>query len=311
MVTGNMRVRGYHARMLAARLLALTLFLPPTGQSTTLQLSLSGDFRFLQFTPPPAVMVAGNGRTLEGWGVVGATLFLHPVRDDDAAPSLQPFLQRASALRVEGQGGGFDLARPAPLVGRNGSFGYGRAAAAIYVHRRINLAGGIGVDYQTFTDVGQAPVSILTIPLYAQIGLRLGDALVSLGWSGTPTRLGAGDFSLPFAYGVYAEGYGVVRRRLELGASVGARDQGAGASGSATWWLARRLGVTLSVGGGRGYDSFSHSMRGNAYGGAALTAWITARIAVATGCDFEWYQFGSNDPELGPLVGVSLTVRPL
>src|SRR5262245_26484257 len=115
--------------MLSVSLLVVTLAMPATGQQTRLELTASGSVGYTghTYTPagfPPGI-VSTNSHETSGGADVTAVLYLRPVADDDAAPSLQPFLQRTNRFSLGGGGGAFAVADDlgGPLQGRRGSNG--------------------------------------------------------------------------------------------------------------------------------------------------------------------------------------------
>ena len=134
-------------QIMLAPLFALALALPATGQPLHLELSLSGSVWYngnSPLGPTPGATELGGGPQLDvNW-------YPRPIVDDDAAPSLQPFLQRATVLQVNGGGGRTDLTWPValsplsgpPMVRTYGNGGAGVAASGYFGPRRMLFAAG-------------------------------------------------------------------------------------------------------------------------------------------------------------------------
>jgi hypothetical protein len=92
-----------------ATLLAVTLALPASGEASRAELTAAGQLDLHALAAKSADLTgAGMGAA----GSVGVTVFGRRLVDDDAAPTLQEFLQRAPRFHVEGGGGGASIRWP-------------------------------------------------------------------------------------------------------------------------------------------------------------------------------------------------------
>jgi hypothetical protein len=171
--------------MLALPLLVTTLALAPTGSTSRLELSASGEFDATTFNLPPGLI--SDALSVGGQAGVALSLFAKRVVDDDAPPGLQPFLQRTSQLQLDAGGGGFDLSPPisSALIPQHGSVAYADVSAFGYADRFLYASVALGIRYRN--DERQM-LTTYAIPIDAAVGARLGDARISLGWSVAPTR---------------------------------------------------------------------------------------------------------------------------
>jgi hypothetical protein len=310
--------------VLHASLLALTLALPAASQPTWVELTAFAQLQAQTLTAPPLAsgVPSPGGRSLGGDATLGITVFARPLRDDDAAPSLQAFLQRAPRVRVEGGGGAATIEYPvyilqtqtpnSPLLTYQASLGGGhvRAAADGYVGRWVYLAAELGVGFQRWqqrdtglsvgafnpgTQLNPGPFSRLsddelTLSVSAAAGFRWRDLQVAAGWGVTPYRLGGEDTQVRFWGGAFVSAEAVVRRFVELHARVEVLDGGAAAEAAATLWLRRRFGLELGADGGHGGLVDSPSTFSRAGGHAGVTWWLTPRWAAALRYAPAWQQ---------------------
>jgi hypothetical protein len=304
--------------MPAALLLGLTLALAPTSQTTRLEVSATGEAGYLSadFSDPGRVVPRASITGGAAWGRV--TLFFDDIIDDDAAPSLQPFLQRAGQLTLSGSGGGWTTKYGAGYEPVTNSGGGAGIDASGYFGPGRAVYGGLGlrVDYNT-THYGSTneDTSRLAIPIWIGVGFRWRDLRVRATWQVASQREGNGDFHVPFWGNVGAHVYGVVRRRLELDAELFVLEKGAAADGSAELWLARRVGIALAVNGGHETPSTTQRTQDFFGGLVALDWWLTARFALNVSYRPEWRQYtGNDDPrtsEVDHLVTLGIIGRPL
>jgi hypothetical protein len=297
--------------MLALPLLVTTLALAPTGSTSRLELSASGEFDATTFNLPPGLI--SDALSVGGQAGVALSLFAKRVVDDDAPPGLQPFLQRTSQLQLDAGGGGFDLSPPisSALIPQHGSVAYADVSAFGYADRFLYASVALGIRYRN--DERQM-LTTYAIPIDAAVGARLGDARISLGWSVAPTRYNDDVFKVAFWGGAFAHIYGVVGRRLGLDAQVDVFDGGAGADGSAKLYLARRFAVEAFVRGGHGRPSDFDYSYDHAGGGLSFEAWTSARFALAVTYAIDWWRYtptnsdGEND--YTNLIALSFRLRP-
>ena len=295
--------------MLSLPLFAATLALAPTGNTTRLELATGGGVQSVVVAQQPP----GSGSSIGGQGGLGLTLYGHRIVDDDAPPSLQPYLQYAFQLHVDGGAGGFRYTPdpPASAPGNDSVNGYANVTASGYFDRAVYGSLALGMRYRSDS---AGSFTTLLLPMTASAGFRFGDVRLALGWSVTPTRVDAGVFKVPFWGGALAQVYAVVRRRLGLVAEVDVVDGGALAHGGVTGYFLRRFSLGASVDGGHGRQSayaFSYDTAG---GGVTFRSWIVSRVAVAVDYSFTWtryaYANGSGEDDYTNLVGLTLVARP-
>ena len=291
-----------------APLFALALALPATGQPLHLELSLSGSVWYngnSPLGPTPGATELGGGPQLDvNW-------YPRPIVDDDAAPSLQPFLQRATVLQVNGGGGRTDLTWPValsplsgpPMVRTYGNGGAGVAASGYFGPRRMLFAAG-SFRVLDQNESGAGTQSLLQLPIDVSFGVRLRDLLVRASWGVVPRQLDAGTFTVPFWGNAGVHGSAVVARRLELAADGYVLDGGGSGGGGARLWLARRLGIGASIFGGHFAPSGSN-VQDFVDGTLDAFAWVTRRVGLGTAYTLEWRQL-SDGQSLGKVYSSSL-----
>jgi hypothetical protein len=270
--------------MLAAPLLVVTLALPASGQASHLDVSASGDVEYRAYgfadrlRPGPV-----DAHTVEGGAGIAADLYFDPIVDDDAAPSLQPFLQRAAYFHLAGGGSGFTT--DSEFLGggrgrRTGSSGHGTVGLAGYFGPSKSVYGSVYFTARgdSFTDNGGPSHGDLELSPRISVGVRWRDLRVRVAWGLAARRIDDQEFKVPFWGNASLHIYGVVRRRLELTAETYVLEGGASAFGDATLWLARRFGLDVAVGGGRytPEGSTTDFVRAS----AGLTVWLTPRFAL-------------------------------
>jgi hypothetical protein len=314
-------------------LLGLTLALPATTRETRFELSAAANLAYHALhwngsgSFPPL-----DGRSLGGSGTVGLTVFGRRIVDDDAAPPLQPFLQRSPRFHLGGSGGSSDVTYPTlalspveparPFVRLQGtrSAGHVDLSGDGYIGHWFYLGAAFAVDYTTWeyradgvrlsgSRPPQLPSSQLQLAFSVAIGVRWRDVLVAAGWGLTPRRLDDGDLNVPFYGGAFVSLDSVVRRWIELSANVSVRPGGAVASGLASFWLGRRLG--LLVGAGGGHDSDGGDFAGGQIG---VQYWVRSRWAATLSYAPTWQRANGSanviDSSVAHLVMLTLTARP-
>ncbi|HEX6838545.1 MAG TPA: hypothetical protein VF334_18335 [Polyangia bacterium] len=297
--------------MLSLPLLVTTLALAPTGNTSRLELDVGASVQSLSFTLNGGGL--DDGASLGGQGGVGVTLFASRVVDDDAPPSLQPYLQAVSQLHVDGGAGGFH-AQPGPastLPPNDSHNGYADLSALGYADRLLYGYLGIGTRYRSDT---AGSFTSLALPLTVSGGVRLRDVRLSIGWSVAPTRVDDRAFEVPFWGGALAQLYAVVQRRVGLLAEVDVVEGGASARGGATGYFQRRFSAGVSVNGGHGHESAYGLTFDQAGAGVSFQAWAAPRVAVAVDYSFQWSRFayanGASEADYTNTVGLSFAVRP-
>jgi hypothetical protein len=312
--------------MLALPLLVTTLALAPTGESFRFSVSAGGSFAYSSYGAP-APGYYPREQNLGGNAGLGLTLYLRRIVDDETPPSLQPFLQRATELHVDGGGGGGqetwrDLSPH--LSYTHGWFdasisGYARGYLYGYAHVGVQYNDASGALYAMgpIGDLAPLASTTLSVPVDVAAGLRHGDLRLSVGWGVTPTQVtsngATSGFSVPFWGGLHADAAGVVKKRLWLSAGVGILDNGAYAEGNAELYLARRFGFSAGVHGGHDRDA-----RGNgsdyAGFGVGFVAWATTHVSANVRYAFQWNDLNfanssPNAPQYVHLVSLGATYR--
>jgi len=303
--------------MLSASLLVITLAMPATGQQTRLELTASGNVTYTGYTHTTGLATSGGPHDLIGGADVTAVLYLRRLVDDDAAPSLQPFLQRASRFSLGGGGVAFAsdyISFAGTTVQRRGAGGDAWLSLDGYFGPSQALYGSIGFEVRSssYADDRAPSHRTLDLPLWVSLGVRWRDLRVRAGWSITPRQLDDDVFRVAFWGGASFHIYGVVKRWLELSAETFVLDGGASARGGATLWLKRRFGVDLGVGGGRfsPYRPYRADIDW-VHGDIGLTAWITPRLAANAAYSAEWTQYPSGSIGISHFVTVRFITRPL
>jgi hypothetical protein len=300
--------------MLSLPLLALTLAIASPAETLSMELSGSGYYGHTDahfgngggFPSTSGAVVDGGG------GNVGARVFFSHLTDDDAAPSLQPFLQRVGFFF--GSAGGSRLSTV-----YEGSSDQSVATSAAHVSlaaggyfgpgRAFYADGGLTIDYSAQDH--DSSNSLRLTPSVA-LGGRWRDLLIDARWQLPIVHPSRGDFSVPFWGNVGVEVYGVAGRRLELGVSGWVLDGGASASGFARVWLARRFGIGATVDGGASSPARDTSQL--FFGGAVdFTAWLSTRVALSVSYHPGWTKIvNSDETELSQVnhtVVLGMTVR--
>ena len=261
--------------------LAFAFALPPTNETSRYQLDAD-----LHLTPAIADLDSyGNGDSAEvhASAQLQLTMFIQRVRDDDAAPSLQPFLQRVARVRVAVSGAvGFSyVADDGPPFQRDDGGPTVRAAIDGYVARYLYLGASVGYQLQhRWVDIDNGSTENVHEPsLAVAIGARLGDVRIAA-TAGATFAVGEGDQANWEYVGLRA--HAVIHRFIELDggaelrlwpAADGGAGKGGGGDASATFWLGRRLG--LGIGGfyRQGFGSDLGIQTDTQAGGAVSIRW--------------------------------------
>jgi hypothetical protein len=326
---------------LLAAILAISLALPPSGARSRLELDASALFDGRTLDSSPTGWFAGgfapgginprapgiyNGQWLGGGGSLGLTVFLHSVVDDDAAPSLQPFLQRSGSFHLGGGGSGASVDYPvsfassgqAVLTHRTLGGGSVNLFAEGYYKGWLYLGTSIRADYTTWHDyVTASPTSQyavdqseLIVPLSAEAGIRWHDLRVAAGWGVAPYRLGSAAMQVRFWGGAFASLYTVIHRWVGLGADVRVLDGGAFVDASASFWVRRRLGIVAGVAGGHGGFVDSPRSFDSVGGSAGIECWFQPRWALSLTYAPNWQQREDGYSMVQHLVTLTILSRP-
>ena len=322
-------------------LLTVVAALPASGVSSRIEMDLRGGID-AQTMSDTRVNAQPSGDALGGDITLRISAFHRRVVDDDAAPPLQPFLQRVARFAFEIGGGSTTAtfpdyvyagsAFPQRYTTVNGAV-HARGGADGYLGRYAYLGGFLGVRYASWEPQQPAgfgnitPAAPIPHPNSSEVaidaslaaGFRWRDLLAYAGWSVTPTRIGSDAFHVQFWGGAFAGVHAVVRRRWALDARVDLLDGGARAEASATLWLRRRFGFTVALEGGHGAFDDSPVTYDRAGGRVGVDWWLSPRIAAALAYAPAWQAttpvagFGAAEPEFGfveHVVTLTLTSRP-
>jgi hypothetical protein len=92
------------------------------------------------------------------------------------------------------------------------------------------------------------------------------------------------------------------------------REGGVAVSGGATLYVARRLGLGVSVDGAHGSNAALMYSYDEAGGALSVEAWTGPRLAVALAASLEWTRFayanGSGESDYATVISLSFRVRP-
>ncbi|HXU70473.1 MAG TPA: hypothetical protein VN947_14145 [Polyangia bacterium] len=302
---------------------AASLALAPTGASFRFELSLGAEFAAESVTLPRQTLLPDDSLfSAGGQGGVGLTVYATRVFDDDAPPSLQPYLQRVSELHVDGGASGYS-ASPSTggqLLPGTGYGGHVDLDGTAYLDRFFFASLGAGVRYRSDTRGSglyfATTTETIAVPVGIAAGPRFGDLRLALGWGVTPTRVGDDVFRVPFWGNVDVEAYGVVRRRLVLRARVDVYDGGAGAIGNVAVYLARRFELGAFVRGSQ--EHIYQTTLTDAHAGAGLDfeAWTGPRFAIELSDSFDWNRYTDKDSgavtetDYTNVISLSFRLRP-
>jgi hypothetical protein len=259
-----------------------------------------------------ALAYSSAGGWLGGDLSLGVAVFGHRVKDDDAPPALQPFLQRTGRYSLQVSGGGQSIQTGTILVAPTGTLGLTRSSwarfdtslsAAGYVSW-VFLSAGLDVDYRAWHNVsygGFAPArdvsEILAHPWF-EVGGRWRDLLLYAGWGVWPVHQNSVD-TVRFWGTAFFGAHTVIRRFVDLGVRLDVLDGGAVIEGDVTVWLRRRLALGASLHGGRGAFVDFPTVYDRAGGSAELVYWFTPRVALSVAYAPLWQHTVQTSP-LGP-----------
>jgi hypothetical protein len=265
-----------------------------------------------------ALAYSSPGGWIGGDLTLGAVVFGHRVKDDDAAPSLQPFLQRTARYSLQVIGGGETIQTGSIPIGPLGPPGFGTGetvgftrsswgrfdtslSASGYVSW-VFLGGGFDLDYRGwhYTSYSafaalQDASEILAHP-WLEVGGRWRDLLFYAGWGVWPIHEGGGMDILRFWGNAFFGAHTVIRRFVDLGVRLDVLDGGAVIEGDVTVWLRRRFALSASLNGGRGAYVDSAPVYDRAGGAAELAYWFSPRVALAVAYAPSWHRTLESNP---------------
>ena len=229
--------------------------LPATNETSRYQ--LDADLRLAPAIAELDSYGVGDSAEVNASAQLQLTMFIQRLRDDDAPPSLQPFLQRVTRVSVAVRGTiGFSyVADDGPPFQQDDGGPTVRASIDGYVARYLYLGASVGYQLQhRWVDIDDGSTENVHEPsLAVAIGARLGDVRI-VATAGATFAVGEGD-QADWGY-VGLRAHAVIRRHIELDGGVelrlwpaadGGAGKGGGGDASATFWLGRRLG--LGIGG--------------------------------------------------------------
>ncbi len=281
--------------------LAFALSLPPSDDTSRYQVDFT-----LHATPAVAhwpISDIGDQFEIGANAQLQLTLFVQPVRNDDAPPSLRPFLQRVASLSVAvGADIGYhNLTSDSPEPTQQ-SFGGTtvRVSAETYSHRYLYLAASVGYHFEHlwtdeggFTDIHEPSVALA-------IGVRFGDVRIAAVGGTTIDVFDDNVVVLPY---VGLRAHAVIRRRIELdgGAAlllpVGG-EIGESFDASAMFWLSRNAG--LGIGGFYRHGALAvlNGENDSEYGGAVTAKlWLQPRTALTIGYSLRFETSVADDSD--------------
>lgn len=229
-----------------------------------------------------------------GSAYVGPTVFLTPVVDNDAPLSLQPYLQRTSAIYGGISGGGFVTRYGGGAFTRKDSSVGANVGADIYVTRHVALTGGFQYAYdvlhdESIEDKGHA------LSGNGGVGMRLGDTRIDASYSFSAYNLD-GAFVKPRWGSVALDAYFLIAQSFSVELSGHAAEEGGGGAVN----LALFAKKDLAFFGGLAGQTFVYTASGtrsSVYGGSlGLSYWVAPTLR------FTWaYGLGLNNAPAQPL----------
>lgn len=239
----------------------LAIALAGSGSPVRLELAADGGLTYSEYTPTgPAADTILEEFGIAGMGRLRVNVYPgRPLIDDDAPPTLQPFLQRAFRLQAAGGYFGSDVTveskdiEPTHQLAETGFFQVG---AEGYPTDHLYGAASLTVQSSAFRIIrpagfgGAGPISsTLSLSVAASLGARFGDVLVAGTWTVTPSQTD----TAPWRVRQPTPGLStqiVLRRRWSITAAVTVLEGGAQASGGVDLFVNRAFVVFASVNGG-------------------------------------------------------------
>jgi hypothetical protein len=318
-------------------LLVFLFALAPTGTRSRLELDASAFFdgRALSMSFYSGGLLPGSqgnslttadGQWLAGGGGLGFTVFSKSLVDDDAAPPLQPFLQRAARFHLGGAAAGASIDYPGQAgITTKRVDGNVNAWADGYIDRWFYVGASLRAEFVDWNNQIEAPVRLppnavlhgseILLPFTLEAGARLGNLRLSAGWGATPFELNGGDFQVRFWGAAYFRALAVVHRWLSLGGGLRVADSGAFVDADASFWFGRRLGVRVGIGGGHGAFVDSPRVFDSAYGSIGLEYWFRSRWSLWLTYAPSWQHllptgYGTQYTSMQHVLTIGLNARP-
>jgi hypothetical protein len=291
--------------VLAPFLVTLSALAPTNGASWA---ELDANLQLDAGSTGSGIAYSNSGGGWLGGGVgLDTTVFLRRLTDDEAAPPLQPFLQRSPRLHFDLGGSGLSL-RPAPLINQPGSsLTNGAASVATfstalsgegYLGPWFYLSGGVELGYTVWqwpplvlSSVPTPPSqnqSELVVHPWLSLGARWDELLVFVGWGPTAVRFNDYSAEVRFWGNAFFGGHAVVRKFVDLGVRLDVLDQGALVEIWMNVWLYRRLGLGFALQGGHGAFADSSTIFDRAGGEITLSWWVKPRVGLSLAYAPSW-----------------------
>ena len=262
------------------------------------------------FTPPFSAYVFGPA--FGGGADVTGTLFIHPLLNDDAPRSLQPFLQRASSMTLSLSGSGIQT-QVSPSPGVLPSYGTVGATFSVdtYVAGFVALAGSLGLQpaWAQSAGFGGTPSSLtLAVPMSTSVGLRANDTRIDAGYALSPS---VGTYSPSWNTGFQYAGFlawrTVIHRFVRLSGSAGLIPAGARLNVAIGVYTSRLFGITAGLGYRRGLLATSDmTAQDRLDADIGFTRWLTETVGLNVTFTMLWTAGRTLDNQLA----FSLMVRP-
>jgi hypothetical protein len=300
--------------------------LPPTDNLVHFSLTLEGFAGYHAWAYPgattlPTGLVAPSSRTVYAGGELDGSIYLRPLRDDDAPAPYQAFLQRTPTLQlsVGGSGGTGSYVGPVQqpeVLTQRIHWSFASASISGYPLSWLRLATGLDLR-DDFDAYDSNAVETLSLTPWASAGVRFGDALISVGYQAPLTNIHqqndedktTSGFHLPFAGAVYFNGDFIIRRTAAIDLSLDLVEHGAHASGSLSVFFSRRFAFDVGLGGGSTRATGEADSLIDVDASIGLSWWVISRAGARIGYRPRWWGRGSESQQ-EHVVTLSLMTRP-
>ncbi len=306
--------------LLAAALEADPAATPPSAETTRFALAVEGNAAVQSDTYGNAANDS-NANGQRAGGNLDFTFYLgHPLVDDDAPRSLQPFLQRTSTLALHG--GGLYEHVDYSLRANGGAYRQDYTdesiATRVFILDNVALLGSLGVNYLHDARVPDValPTSRNVLEPEGSIGVdvRSGDSSLALSWQlvgvhQESTQIPAGAWRDVFWPRLSLAGRTVLGHQYDLTASIVAIPDGIEARAGLGIYPTKDLGFSaaLEVDHGQIYlDNATDYDR--VFGNLGVSYWILPRVNAGLTYTPTRVSWATND-QWSQQLSVSLTAR--